>query len=222
MASTSDVIATFVDELIDEGNSLRETEFTNRVDSITRRIFVDLQAFQKWRTSCKLLMSQLGTFSSPWSSVLDCDQSENGQGVVMSMIGALESIRENIARGRLSSFEDLVFAEAFANLVEQGEYLLDKGFFLAAGVIFRAVLEERLRRMCDRHGVTPDKDRPTINDYNQAMYKAKIYDKIELKNVEALAAIGNAAAHGSDELQSDAVEQLRGNLMAFLAKYSSS
>ena len=35
------------------------------------------------------------------------------------------------------------------------------------------------------------KVRPTISDYNQALYKNMIYDKIAFKTVDEMAAIGN-------------------------------
>ena len=71
------------------------------------------------------------------------------------MLGALDSIREGIEAGRLLRVEDLVFAEAFANLIEQAEYLLKRNYFLASGVLLRAVLEEELRRMCEINECTP-------------------------------------------------------------------
>lgn len=215
-----DAVASFADDLIDEGTRLQSTAFQRKTSSFTVDTFVDLQAFYNWRSSCRLILKQLGAFSNPWAPVLDLEQPMNNIGTVKAMIGALESIRDNVARGRLASFEDIVFAEAFANLTEQGEYLLDKHYFVAAGVIFRAVLEERLRRMCQTHGQTPQKTRPTITDYNQALYKAQIYDKIEFKNVDAMAAVGNSAAHNSPGLTIDRVKRFRTDMVEFLAKFS--
>jgi hypothetical protein len=115
-------------------------------------------------------------------------------------------------------FEDIVFAEAFSNLIEQAEYLLDKGHYLAAGVLFRAVLEEKLRRLTETHGLILNKERPTISDFNQALYKANIYDKIILKNVDAMTVIGNEAAHNTGQLQMADVERLHSSLVDFLQR----
>ena len=136
------------------------------------------------------------------------------------MLGALQSVLESVEHGRLAAFEDIVFAEAFANLIDQGEYLLEKDYHLAAGVVFRAVLEERLRRLCDVHGAMPAKPRPTISDYNQSLYKANVYDKIVMKHVDAMATVGNAAAHGTDGFHPADVVQLRTNLVSFLARFA--
>ena len=63
----------------------------------------------------------------------------------LSVLGSLKSIKESLDDGLLIRFEDIVYAEAFSDLVEQAEYLYEQGYFLASGVILRAVLEERLK-----------------------------------------------------------------------------
>ncbi len=220
MARAADLIISFATELIAESVELQATAVHRQRGSFQGQLCVDFQPFQKWRTSCKVLLSQLGPLSEPWAKVLGSDRSTNYLSTVEGMTGALESIRENATRGRLASFEDIVFAEAFVNLSEQATYLLSKEYFLAAGVIYRAVLEERLRRMCESSQCTPEKDRPTIADYNQALYKLQVYDKITMKNVDAMAAVGNDAAHAKPELASSEVTRLRDNLSDFLAKFA--
>lgn len=221
MSKAREVIVTFATELIEEGTALQDTGFDVRTSSFTSDTFVESQAFQKWRTSCRLFISQLRPFADAWALVLAADKVKSNLGTVKRMLGALESIRENATRGRLAAFEDIVLAEAFSNLMDQGTHLLSKGYTLAAGVIYRAVLEERLRQMCDSSACTPEKDRATIADYNHALYKAQAYDKITMKNVDALAAVGNDAAHAKPDLASSEVSRLRDNLSDFLAKFAS-
>ena len=48
----------------------------------------------------------------------------------------------------------------------------------------------------------------------------KIYDKIVMKQVDAMASIGNAAAHCTVELNPLRVKQLRDDLVSFLARFS--
>ncbi len=78
--------------------------------------------------------------------------------------------------------------------MEQAEHLLDKGYSLAASVLGRAVLEEHLRKLCDRHGCLPA-NRLTINDLSQALYKGQHLDKIGMQQVTAMAAVANDCAH---------------------------
>lgn len=220
MTKSKDVIASFAKKLIEDGNALLGTQFERKTSSFTSDKFVELQIYHQWCASCRLLVQQLGPFAEPYRDVLTEQKQRNNTAAVRSMLGALKSVLESVEHGRLAAFEDIVFAEAFANLIEQGEYLLEKDFHLAAGVIFRAVLEERLRRLCDVHGEMPAKPRPTISDYNQSLYQAQVYDKIVMKHVDAMAAVGNAAAHGTDDFNPADVAQLHDNLVGFLARFS--
>jgi hypothetical protein len=220
MTKSKDVIASFAKQLIEDGKRLLETQIERKTSSFTSDYFVDLQSYHQWRASCRLLVQQLGHFAEPYRDVLTEQKQRNNTTAVKSMLGALESVLESVDRGRLAAFEDIVFAEAFANLIEQGEYLVERNYHLAAGVVFRAVLEERLRRLCDVHGVMPAKPRPTVSDYNQSLYKASVYDKIVMKHVDAMATVGNAAAHGTGEFTATDVTQLQNNLVGFLARFS--
>jgi len=220
MSKSREVIASFAKKLIEDGNSLLGTQFEVATSSFTKDKFVDLQKYHKWCASCRLLVQQLGPFAEPFQEVLTDQNSYNNTNKVKSMLGVLESVVESVEHGRLAAFEDIVFAEAFANLIEQGEYLLEKEYHLAAAVIFRAVLEERLRRLCDVHGALPVKPRPTIADYNQSLYKNNVYDKIVMKHVDAMSAVGNAAAHGTDDFNAADIKHLHANLIAFLARFS--
>ena len=220
MTKSKDVIASFAQKLIEDGKALLGTQIERKTSSFTSDKFVDLQTFYQWCASCRLLVKQLGPFADPFRDVLTEQNQRNNTSAVKSMLGTLESIVESVEHGRLSAFEDIVFAEAFANLIEQGEYLLEMDYRLAAAVIFRAVLEERLRRLCDVHNALPEKPRPTIADYNQSLYKGNVYDKIVMKHVDAMAAVGNAAAHGTAEFNPADVTQLHANLIAFLTRFT--
>jgi len=67
----------------------------------------------------------------------------------MSMIGGLKSISDTLDKGYLLRIEDLIFADAFSNLIDQADYLFEQSYILAVGVIARAVLEEKLRNACE-------------------------------------------------------------------------
>jgi hypothetical protein len=213
--NTKERIYEFTNELIAEGEAVLNTEYKSG-----RSVYVELRRFKKWRASCNLLMSLMGDLAEPWQHALR-GHASNSLTAAKSMHGTLQAIRDAIDNDLLVRFEDLVFAEAFSDLVEQAEYLFDQGYILASGVILRAVLEERLRRMCNRRGCDPQKKRPTIADYNMELYKAKVYDKITLKHVESMAAVGNDAAHNNPDLDKSDVERFKRDLVSFLAKYSS-
>ena len=217
---SKDKIYNLVTKLISEGRAVLETKWEKNGNYLSGApSFVDLQQFKKWQSSCSLLMSLMGEFSEPWTNVFSAN-SNNSIVTAKSMQGSLESILEALDNNLLLSFEDLVFAEAFSDLIEQANYLFDQNYYLASGVIYRAVLEERLYRMCFGNNCLPEKKRPTIADYNNNLYKAKIYDKITLKHVESMTAIGNDAAHNKPGLEKFDIERLKNDLIAFLQKFS--
>ena len=135
-----------------------------------------------------------------------------------NILGTLKSMKETIDNGYLLRFEDIIFAETFSNLIDQSEYLFKQGYILAAGVLGRAVLEEKLRNLCKSHNVFLTKKQTTISGYNMELYKSKIYDKIEFKNIDLLASIGNNAAHNKP-ITKEEVKKLLTGVLLLLNKY---
>jgi hypothetical protein len=160
----------------------------------------------------------MGDLGTPWQDIFMPD-APNGLENASTTIGTLKAIKEALSNGYLVRLEELVLAEAFSDLTDQAEYLFEQGYFLAAGVILRAILEERLRKLCERTGCTPEKPRPTTSDLNQALYKAKVYDKIAYKYVDAMTAIGNDAAHNAPGLKKDDVARLLNDVKDFLRRF---
>lgn len=214
---TREELVSFVSSLILDGQEVESGRISVDRGLAEYEIFVDLRKFSEWQSSCRLLIYNLRSFGEPWRHVLGSDTVANSLANAQQMLGALRSIAANLQAGRLVKIEELVNANTFANLIEQAEHLLDKNYHIAAGVLFRAVLEENLRNLCDREGCMPSKNKPTLGDYNSELYGAKFYNKITMKNVDAMAAIGNAAAHNENPSIDD-VRQLHNNLLAFLQK----
>jgi hypothetical protein len=181
--------------------------------------YVDLAEFTKWRARCKLLASLLGRVGKPWVSELTAAWNNKIEHAIMTQ-GTLKAIKVAASEGLLLELQDLILADAFTSLVEQAEYLLDQGYFLASGALLRAVLEERLRRLADSNALALSKPRATLNDYNTELYKASMYDKITFKDVDGLAAIGNDAAHNSANLSAADVSRMREGVIRLLQKFS--
>ena len=209
-----------LDRLIAEGEVVLKAKWQPGGNWVTGPpTYVDLAVFTKWRARCKLLISLLGKVGKPWEAELNAAWANTIEHAIKTQ-GTLEAIKLSAAEGMLLELQDLILADAFANLVEQAEYLLDQGYFRASGVILRAVLEERLRRLVDHHILTFSKSKPTLNDYNTGLYKASVYDKITFKDVDAIAAIGNEAAHNSSSLSLADVSRMREGVIRILQRFS--
>ena len=215
------IIKTICKKCITEGEALFETKWKNdRMGSFSidnPETYVDLEGFTKWKNNCKVLINLLGDLSKPWNSLLNEDYA-NTLTITYSILGTLKSMKETIDNGYLLRFEDIIFAETFQNLIDQAEYLFKQGYILAAGVLCRAVLEEKLRNLCRSHIVLPTQNQPTIHVYNTELYKSKFYDKIEFKNVDLLASIGNNAAHNKP-ITREEIKKLLTGVLLLLNKY---
>jgi hypothetical protein len=205
-------------KLLAEGKAVLDTQFHasgNWAGPPPR--YVNLQPFSAWRARCRLLVTLLGKVGKPWEADLTADW-DNGLGSAMKTQGVLEAIQTSADDGLLIQAEELIWADAFANLSEQAEYLLEQNYFLASGVILRAVLEERLRSLCQQHSIAFSKAKPTLNDYNTELYKAQVYDKISFKEIDTLIAIGNDAAHNNHGFTSDKANRMKDGVNSILLK----
>jgi hypothetical protein len=166
----------------------------------------------------RLLIHKLGTFGSIWSTAFDLG--ENLFNDVRRMEGNAEEILDAVKKGRLSSIEEKVSAAVLADLVEHAEILIGQQFNLAAAVILRAVLEERLRKLCEARGLPLAASKPTIEHFRQALVKADVIDKIVAKKIDWMAGVGNAAAHNLPTFNPSDVAGLYKETLDFLDRFA--
>jgi hypothetical protein len=202
-------------QLVEEGRLLVTKEY-----SVGSMFIVPTKDFYKWLGKVVSFGQQLGVAARPWKAMLTDQGHMNYSGTAAKILGTLEAILHELENDHLDSFTTLVKAETLADLLEQAEHLFANGYVLAAGVIGRAVLEQHLRDTCDTLGCLPEKDRPTLNDFNQALYSFDHYNKIKMKAVDALAAIGNDAAHNKEGLEESDVKRLLSDLPGVLESTS--
>ena len=208
-------IADLIDRLIAHGQALLKTDPSGQHVK-------DRDGVKRWSNELILLRTIGGQVLTPWKGRLQHNGSVTDFDGVREPLAALETIKYAMENGLLVSYRDMIIAESFADIYSQGRYLLDSGYYLAAGVLFRAVLEERLRVLCAENNCSPVSPRPTINDLSQALYKCPDahYDKATMLYVTAMAAVGNDAAHNVPTLTQDAVAALADQLLPFLARFS--
>jgi hypothetical protein len=163
---TQEKVEQLLADLLTEGEAVLKTKWQQRGNWVSGPpSYVDLASFSPWRARCKLLASLLGRAGKCWESELTAGWPNKLENAISTQ-SILSAVKSAVTAGLLLEMEDLILAGAFANLVEQADYLLRQGYYLASGVVLRAVLEERLRRLVDSNGVALSKPRPTLNDYN--------------------------------------------------------
>ena len=208
-------IDNYCKKCITEGKIVIGTQWTNRGSGdfiiMNPTTYVDLEDYSKWNSNCQVLLQLIGNISKPWEKTIN-DCSESTLVNAKKQLGALRSIQDSISEGLLVRAEDIVYAEAFSNLIDQAEYLFEQKYLLASGVILRAILEEKLRLLCSEKNIQVNKSRPTLNDYNTELYKASIIDKIIFKRIDSLIVIGNEAAHNQQITESGIKDLLNGTI----------
>ena len=112
----------------------------------------------------------------------------------------------------LGNIKGLLQADIFADFLEIGEHLLAEGYKDAAAVTIGAVLEDGLRKLCDKNGIDtmrPNGSRLTIDPLNTELAKQAVYSKLTQKQVTSWAHIRNKAAHGEyDEYDKSQVKMM--------------
>ena len=216
-----DVIINTIERLIAEGEAVLNTEFDAGMGGVQylagRPRGVEITRFAKFHAGGVNLLRMLGDAGESFFDPFDAPK--NNPLAVKRMVGTLQAVKESIENNLLLSVEDLVKAETFNGLLDQGDYLHSKKFYLAAGVLGRAVLEEHLRFLCDAKRCLPTKSKPTLNDFKDELYREKHLNLTQMKFVESMAATGNSAAHNKPELASSDVERLLRDVRDFLARH---
>lgn len=109
--------------------------------------------------------------------------------------GILKSVKDDLEHDCLFELKSLIEAEIFDDFLEQAEYLIQAGYYQPAAVIIGCVLEDGLRKLCERAEVELP-DRPKLDWMNAQLVKKNVYNKLIQKQITANAEIRNKAAHG--------------------------
>jgi len=92
----------------------------------------------------------------------------------------------------------LVAAELLGDFMEQAETLLAAGYHVPAASLAGAVLEDAMRKLCEKHSIN-NPPKSGINALNAELTRNGIYDKLIQKRITAIADVRNNADHGNFE-----------------------
>jgi hypothetical protein len=132
------------------------------------------------------------------------------------LAGVLKALRADYEVGYLQTVRELIHGEIFSDFLDMASYLLKEKFKDAAAVIAGGVLEQHLRAICIKHGVSPI---PTnLNSLNDTLYRNPpgVYPSQMMKQITAWADIRNSAAHGHyDKVDGKLVEFMIAGIRLF-------
>src|SRR5437867_2811149 len=81
-------------------------------------------------------------------------ESANNSFYLIHALGVVEAAKSDFDAGLLFDIRALITAEVFADFVEQAEHLLASGYYIPAASLAGAVLEDALRKLCERDRIT--------------------------------------------------------------------
>ena len=120
--------------------------------------------------------------------------------------GILQGLKDDYENGFLDNLEEQIVANISADYMTQVEGLLHEGQpgqhdHVPGAVLCGAVLEDALRRLCDRQTPQVPTDKPNgrpkaLNALIQDLQKANAFNKLKADQLRAWAKIRNSAAHG--------------------------
>jgi len=172
---------------------------------------VDTQMAYQWATSVQnLLVRVFGeesehykNFSAQVAKHLTFSPTYHAQGI-------LKAAKDDYENEHLFEVRLLIEADLFDDFLEQAEHLLDSGYYQPAAVIAGCVLEDGLRKLCERNSITLP-SQPKLDTMNSGLAKAGVISKLVQKRITALADMRNRAAHGQwDQFtKADVVEMIQ-------------
>ena len=192
------------DELIEFGSNMLYQEDPSELDFLPRKT--------RWQTSClHILEKAFGAksiyFTKFKKTLSYADDSQLAWGLEL-----MKGAKEEIEKGYLYKIEHMIAAEFFDSITEQAEYLLKKGFKDVAAVLGRVVIENTLKDIAKREGISVPEG-IKLSDLNQLLWKKEVYAKNVWRTIQAQIDIGSDAAHGHfDKYNAKAV----GNMLTWI------
>jgi len=149
--------------------------------------------------------------------IAEAKESANNSAYFPHCMGIVQAAQYAFQAGLLFDLRALLSAEVLGDFIEQAEQLLEAGYHVPAASLIGAVLEDSLRKLCDKTGI-PLPASTKIDRLNADLAKANVYDKLVQKRITALADIRNNADHGHfDKFKKQDVEDMVKWVRAFAA-----
>jgi HEPN domain-containing protein len=149
----------------------------------------------------------------------EAKESTNRGFFLAHVLGIAKAAQHDFEQGLLFDVRSLVAAELLGDFTDQAEALVKEGFYVPAASLAGAVLEDALRKLCQKHGV-PLPSSTKIDRLNADLAKAGVYSTLVQKQITVLADIRNKADHGKfKEFTREDVENMVKWLRRFSADY---
>lgn len=228
-----------LDELIQEASDLinkmeqdnREYHARNRNSIVTGKIHNQKTAFHALVIKfVSLIELMLGNSPRAVDIINEVRGLTSKSYSTEQILGILKGLRSDYENGMLTSLHNMLEANIISDYMNLAEQLLGEGIsgqydYVPAAVLAGAVLENGLRKLCDRQQppipLSKENGQPkTMGGLIDDLKKAGLYNELKAKQLRSWADTRNAAAHGKfDDFTRQDVEQMLLGIQNFLADY---
>jgi len=213
-----------IQELINQGNQVLASKHYD----IDRNINIDSSKFMGFKTAMlSLILAIYGKTHPYYQEIERINSYYHYPSTAEDVLRVLESIKDEVDGGYLTTVKGIVSAEIFADIMSSAEYLLSENYKDAAAVMIGSALEEHLRQLCQKNnleveiikeGITIPKKSDLLNS---ELSSINIYNKLDHKSVTAWLDLRNKAAHGKyNEYTKDQVNIMYQGVLDFLVRNS--
>jgi hypothetical protein len=208
-----------LDELIAMGARVTHTRRSRSGDGfiVMADDAVDYTLSHQWGMSCiNLLQKVFGETSPHYTRFNELFANLVDYSPIRKGLGILHAAKNDYEHGFLFETKTLIRAEVFDDFLEQAQHLFDAGYYGPAAVVAGSVLEDGLRKLCERRSI-PLAAKPKLDQMNADLAKNGAYNQLVQKRITTLADLRNKAAHGLwDQFQSDDVKGLLEQVRSFM------
>ena len=183
-----------------------------------RATYVELQS---WFTRARSCIENFAPKNSTYAFEIDF-LNGHGSNSYARATANLQALRDDYANGYFRTLAELIHADVFSDFLDMADYLIEQKYKDPAAVIAGSVLEEHLRKLCDKNGIDvkkPDGSPKKADTLNAELAGASTYSKLDQKNVTAWLDLRNKAAHGKySEYTKDQVALLIQSVRDFITR----
>ncbi|HXX20762.1 MAG TPA: hypothetical protein VEJ46_15265 [Candidatus Acidoferrum sp.] len=218
--STYELVKDRFQKLVDEGGQILKAA---RWDGREYYQFPSSGDYLRFRTEAmNLVRRSCGEDSDHYRELkrlAEATDSANNSYYLAHCVGVVEAARSDFEAGLLFDLRSLITAEVLGDFIDQAQALISADYHVPAASLAGAVLEDTLRKLCDRHKIVLPA-RTKIDSLNAELARANVYDKLIQKRITAIADIRNNADHGRfDRFKKEDVEDMVKWIRGFAADY---
>lgn len=134
--------------------------------------------------------------------------------------GILRGTVANLESGLISSIESRIAVEITGDFLDSARTLLNEGQKDPAAVLACIALEDTLKRLATRHGLSELRDKE-MSVVAASLFAAKLLDKSALQSINSFKSLRNAALHAQwHEVSEASVAMLMAFLPPFVNRYA--